>query len=225
MKYQSNITCRDLAPAFRHTFVDTGAVGHDVMHDEDFDRACGYISHDEAAILAAIASAVGGDWLEIGSHTGWSASHIALGADSVVCVDPEFARPDFRGRAWGNMQRAGIAGKIELRILGGFADEKFTGAFIDGNHSPPEPLNDAKMVYDSLRERAAVVFHDFIGWPVHDGVRWLIDQGMKFRIYSTQQMMAVCWRGDIEIPVHVPDPAIDWDGIRRRTRFDFKGES
>ncbi len=233
MIYRSNLTCPDLTPAFKHTFSTVGPFGHAVLHDEDFGRGCGYMSHDEAAILANIAGVVGGDWVEIGTHTGWSIAHLALGGAFLLDgIDPQFQFKPFLARAKENLAAAGFDGKAWLRAVtsaeyfAAAGDEKYSGAVIDGCHSAPAPLEDAQMVLPRLEDRAAVVFHDFRGQPVREGVQWLINQGFKFRVYNTPQMLTVCWRGDIEMPVHTPDPAVNWAEVRgRMSDFDFEGEA
>lgn len=72
----------------------------------------------------------------------------------------------------------------------------------------PIPLQDAQGAHQHLTDNGVIVFHDFIGTPVQQAVAWLIQQGYKYRIYTTPQMVAWCWRGNFEPPEHVPDPAI-----------------
>ena len=71
----------------------------------------------------------------------------------------------------------------------------------------------------------AVVLHDCVGQSVWDGVQHLIDNGFKFQVYNTPQMLTVCWRGEIEMPVHVPDPAINWTPHLAQMPFDWSEES
>jgi len=231
MIYRSNLRCPDLEPAFAHAVSEPYGCGHDVMHDRDFQPGCGFMSHDEAAILYRIAKAVGGDWIEIGTHTGWSAAHVALGASSVAGIDPELRKPDFWSRADENLTAAGVRERIQLwpmtsaEYFAGYVNGHVDGAVIDGDHTAPNPLQDAQRALKALKPRGAVVFHDCVGQPVWDGVQFLIDGGFRFHVYSTPQMLTVCWRGDVEMPFHVPDPAIDWTPARAQMPFDWSEES
>ena len=231
MIYRSNLRCPDLEPAFIHTFRTVGGCNHDALHDEDFDRGCGYMHHDEAAILYHIARAVGGDWVEIGTHTGWSAAHVALGANSVAGLDPSLRGAGFWARANENLTAAGVRERVALwpmtsaEYFAEYAISRVDGVVIDGNHTAPNPLEDARMALKVLKPRGAVVFHDCVGQPVFDAVQFLLAAGFKFRAYNTPQMLTVCWRGDIEMPVHVPDPAVDWTPYRTQMPFDMTRES
>jgi len=231
MIYRSNLEVPDLAPAFSHAVGSPRSFGHDALSDRDFDPDCGYITHDEAALLYNIARLMSGAWLEVGSHTGWSTAHIAIAGCTVVGLDPQFRNPHFFLRTYENLKAVGAVNRVILTAdttEGYFAEPKnrsmkFCGAFIDGNHDSPWPLNDAKTILPHLEDRAVVVFHDFIGRPIRDGVRFLIREGFRFHIYNTPQFLAVCWRGEFSPPIHYPDPSVDWAGHRASmTDFDFR---
>ena len=222
MKYRSNLRCPDLEPAFAHAFSEPYGCGHDVMRDRDFQPGCGYMHHDEAAILYHVAKAVGGDWIEIGTHTGWSAAHVALGASSVAGIDPQLSKPDFWARTNENLTAAGVRERVQLwpvtsaEFFASYVASHVDGVVVDGCHTAPAPLEDARMALKALKPRGAVVFHDCVGSPVFDGVQYLVNNGFKFRVYNTPQRLTACWRGDIEMPFHIPDPAIDWAVWRER---------
>lgn len=231
MRYRSNLTAPDLEPFFSHTYSRSYGCGHDVLSDTVFQPDCGYITHDEAAVLYHIALQFPGRWLEIGTHTGWSAAHIALAGNLVVGTDPSLGDVRFFLRAHENLTAAGVADRVRLYAgmgEGYLAEEKsqmFSGAFIDGNHDSPAPLNDAKAVLPHLLPAAVVTFHDFAGRAVRDGVSYLKSQGFNFRVYNTPQFLGVCWRGAPLVLKHVPDPAVDWIALRRNMPdFDFRGE-
>lgn len=237
MIYRSNLTCPDLTPHFKHLFCTVGPFGHDVPHDwadkgndPDFDvyrLVCGLWTHDEAAILWNIARRVGGSWMDIGAHTGWTSAHIATATlASVMPIDPmldQLASKNFYLRFRENTKMLGDfamwnAGLTSQDIFGPSIGRWFEKGFcIDGDHSRPIPLQDAQGAHQHLSENGVIVFHDFIGTPVQEAVAWLIQQGYKYRIYTTPQMVACCWRGDFQPPEHVPDPAIaaaqpfDWN--------------
>jgi hypothetical protein len=97
----------------------------------------------------------------------------------------------------------------------------YDGVVVDANHDAPCPLNDARNALDHLRESGVIVFHDFWGRPIREGVEYLIKVGLKCRIYDTPAGMAVCWRGDFEPVTHIPDPPINWAKVRRERAPEF----
>lgn len=238
MIYRSNLTCPDLTPHFKHVFCTVGPFGHDVPHDwadkADDDpyfgifKRCGLWTHDEAAILWNIAERRRGDWIDIGSHTGWTTAHI-LGDTShpshyCYAVDPLYGSEEALKRACEQIAAAGPGHSCQFMALNQTSKKFFPechhhidGVCIDGDHSRPIPLQDAQGAHKHLAENGVIVFHDFIGTPVQEAVAWLIQQGYKYRIYTTPQMVACCWRGNFEPPEHDPDTAIasvqpfDWN--------------
>jgi len=90
--YRSNLSCPDFQPKFAHAkpLAHVNACQHTVYGDPSLFEACGYCTHDEAAILFTLASALRGPWLEIGSHTGWGTVHLAAPGNPVIALEPEF---------------------------------------------------------------------------------------------------------------------------------------
>jgi len=206
--------------------------GHDVISDwgekdpEDpvfgLYRNCGFFTHDEAAILHHCAFEIQpGEWVDIGSHTGWTSAHIALAGCDVVAVDSMYGNPEFLQRARDNIKCARLLNDVEF-FIGTSADffkrtdKKYSGVCIDGDHCEPWPLLDAQAALAHAKDDAVIVFHDFIGPPTWTGAKFLIEQGWKFRVYNTAHMLCVCWRGKFNPPGHNPDPSIDWVDIRKR---------
>lgn len=230
--YRSNVSAPDLEPCFERARDMTkyrNAPGHRILCDPDLFAGCGYVTHDEAAILYRTASRIGGRWLEIGSHTGWSTAHIALGASTVYALEPEFIRPVFNDRkdpavffkvfsdniarvraAYPSLAPVDPIPHLSQNVLPLWDGPKFSGCFIDGEHMPPFPQRDAEMLLPHLAADAVVVFHDVLGEPVQDGVKHLVDHGFSWRLYRTPQLLAVCWRGRFTPIDHTPDPAFDW---------------
>ena len=236
MIYRSNLLLPvDLQPGFGATTI-CGTMGHsyghDIICDKDYERNCGFITHDEAAILYHIAKRTPGKWIDIGSRFGWSSAHIALSGSTVFAVDQDYKVPHLLERA-----RANLRGHIEtcLRIVPVaktsneyFEDlmdtEYFDGVMVDGNHDHPCPTEDASNAMDVITGKGVIVFHDFWGRPVQDAVNYLINEGMKCRVYNTPNGMAVCGDFPLEqFPDHVPDPTIDWNMLRKRcVGFNFE---
>lgn len=209
--------------------------GHDVLSDwadkADDDpvfgifKQCGMWTIDEAAILYNIAKQVGGAWVDIGSHTGWTAAHLlSAGCWRVAAVDPMYKVQEFAKRALDNLKTpTGALGYVLLcdtksdRFFAsppvpapGFSliDQGYNGVVIDGDHDTPHPLQDAQNAHKYLAADGVILLHDAIGEPVQEGVLWLIDHGYKCKVYSTPHVVACCWRGDFVPPEHVPDPFV-----------------
>lgn len=195
-------------------------------HELKLYKNCGFLNRDEAAILYQCAKQVGGRWLDIGAHTGWTALHIAAAGDTaVIALDPMFANNEFHTRALANITRAGSAGQIRLMpltsrmylgdsSLGDLAElhePYFSGVMIDGDHCWMNPLYDAVWSLKSLKRTGVILLHDFIGGPVREATKYLMCEGMKCRIYcASSQLLAVCWRGEFTPPDYTPDPNINW---------------
>lgn len=201
----------DLLPAFPHT-AEFIVNGRPTMHDVDFQPSCGYVSIDEARILWQAARDFPGTWCEIGSHTGFSGAHIAHGLDdhgvgdgALVAIEPQYVYLDFFRRARANWHRADVDHLIFpiAALSGSYFDgcrETFTGAFVDGDHEPGKPQEDAATLLPRMAGRCVIVLHDGVGQPVLDAADWLAEQGFTVRIYDTMARLVVCWRGDWEPP-------------------------
>lgn len=199
-------------------------------------KNCGLWTMDEVQILAQCADRLphpwSSTWVDLGAHSGWTSAHIKAGVEGrmVECVDPMLAVPEFRERLLENRpdlrdtrEKAGkelqIHGMTSNEFFGamdskghypggGYAPQGFDGACIDGDHSPGKPLEDARNALAHLAETGVIILHDFIGQPVQEAAVWLMDQGMKCRVYETVHMVAVCWRGDFTPPDYVQDPRV-----------------
>jgi len=247
MIYRSNLTCPDLTSHFKHLSVRPmpHSFGHDVPSDWA-DKAvddpvfglyknCGMWTHDEAAILYNVARETNGQWLDVGSHTGWTTRHIMAGTLHLVhMVDPMYGLPEFTDRMYDNVFRsadpkwlgsAQCFGSIPCGIPSDVFWEHFTdfgldeagnrvcpntfaGICIDGDHEPGAPLQDAMNAAKHLADTGVIIFHDFIGAPVREGVRYLMELGFHCRVFQTPHMIGLCWRGDFVPPDHVPDPQL-----------------
>jgi methyltransferase family protein len=235
MIYRSNLTCPDLTPHFKH--LHSRVMGHSFGHDVPSDWAdkadddpvfgiykrCGMWTHDEAAILYSVSWLLGfADWLDIGSHTGWTSAHILAPIYHPTlycyCLDPMYTVAEFLLRAGQNITASGHSCQYQLDaqtsedffLRASFAHgiRRFRGVCIDGDHEPGKPLEDAVNAAASVTPDGIIIFHDFIGRPVQEAVEWLIEQGFKCRIYLTPHAVALCWRGNFVPPDHVPDPLI-----------------
>lgn len=230
MIYRSNLTCPDLSPHFPMISKPRDwSLGHDVPSDPEFDPNCGWFTHDEAAILYAIAQSLRGDWVDIGSRCGWTMAHIlAGGAMSCVGIDQGYLHQPLMARAERNLLK--VIDPLGYDLYGLSSSQffevrtrYFDGFCIDGDHDAPVPLNDAIGAAACAKPTAAIVFHDFWGQPIRDAVTWLMERHWKARVYCTPNGLAVCWRGDYEPPVHQPDPPVKWKRVleERAPGFDF----
>lgn len=223
MIYQSNLIAPELSHRFRLKDPPLITLGHDMPSDPDYEPNCGFFTHDEAAILFHCAARIGGRWIDIGSRFGWTTAHlIAAGAEDVYAIDPAYADYDLIERAFiGCPQMIPVPLTSEAFFRNYKHRSSFSGVVIDGNHDSPEPFKDA--INSSLLGPDVIVFHDFRGKPIRDGVNALLDLGWHARAYDTPNGVAVCWRcEEFEPPLHVPDPAIDWAQIRAGNKdFDY----
>lgn len=230
MIYRSNLTCPDLAPHFKLLTPAIQMMGHDCPSDPDFGPGCGFLTHDEAAILYRIAKAWPYRWVDIGARFGWSTAHIAAAMPMAVTpVDPELAMQGPSARFETNADHCWdeifeVAAVTSEAYFARPREQPIQGAMIDGNHDAPEPTLDA---IRAIKAGAKVlVWHDFQGQPIQDAVMVVTgNDEWKCRVYDTPNGMAVAWLDGCSFvpPDHVPDPAIDWNEVRRTRAgaFDF----
>jgi hypothetical protein len=75
----------------------------------------------------------------------------------------------------------------------------------------PNTLQDAKVCSEYAAEDCMIFFHDLAFPDVARGWRYFVGKdGWNTRIYHTQQLMGLAWRGKVTPPEHVPDPTYDW---------------
>jgi hypothetical protein len=186
-------------------------------------KNCGLWTMDEARILYSVASEVGGRWLDLGCHTGWTSAHQAAAGCIVTAVDNMLPVRSFYDRFQENVEGWDIvpfAGTTQEFFAATPEDVRFDGVVIDADHEHPWPLTDAKNGAAHLQQRGVILLHDFIGRPVRIAVEWLMNQGFRCRVYWTPHMVACCWRGDIALPDYVPQQHIDWQQVKMSMR-DF----
>ena len=234
--------CPDLRPHFAHLHWRPMAHAYGVEVASDWaDKAeddqvfglykkCGFWTRDEAAILYHAASQVGGDWVDIGSHTGWTTAHILEGLyrrGHVVAVDTMYSNQEFGGRAIANLvsyhpslvelTHYGISLVCETsaRFFASVAqnspEASFSGVVIDGDHDDPTPTTDvAQAVCRLKREAGVIIFHDARGGPVKKAVRWLLNYFPEFKhqVYQTPHGVVVCWRGEFDPPEYEQLPGV-----------------
>ncbi len=195
----------------------------DIPHNWYVDRrqpAVGFVSRDEAHILHNTARRfVGASALEIGCWLGWSACHLALGGVRLDVIDPLLGEPDVYASVHQSLSCAGIINRVTLvpgrspaRVfeLVGLHRRQWNLFFIDGNHEPPGPTNDAKAVAAIAPPDALVLFHDLACPSVADGLAVFRAQGWQTMIYQSMQIMGVAWRGAAQPVAHIPDPSVPW---------------
>lgn len=244
MIYRSNLEAPDLSGNFRYLVSrEMGhSFGHDVPSDwRDKDEAdpvfglyknCGMWTQDEAAILYSVARKVKGNWVDVGSHSGWTAAHIiAGGATHVDMVDPLYADGRFVNRAVANMARYSGRWQLRAQTSAAFFDDPRVhaadGIVIDGDHEPDEPLKDAIAAAEHLSPFGVILFHDFVGLPVREAVRYLMTQcGMRCKLYLTPHVVACCWwshSNPFTPPVHKFDVNLTFHDLPARwPEFDWR---
>jgi hypothetical protein len=225
MIYRSNIVAPDLRRHFKHLNPAIQLMGHNMPSDPDFDPNCGSFTHDEVAILYAIGQQVGGTFLDIGARMGWTAAHLAEAGCSVIALDPEYTRREFLQRAVRNTRHWNMIVPVAMTSAEWFASvtRPIDGCVIDGCHDEPEPARDGAGA--AAAGARVIVYHDFQGKPVRDGVTMLMDVGWHCRVFDTPNGMCVLWRKGFDFvpPDHQPDPLIHW-GRNREMQTDFAFE-
>lgn len=178
--------------------------------------ATGNASVEEAACLYTLAKPfAGGRGLEIGTHFGWTAAHLLAAGLRLDCVDTAFDDPTRIAAVSQALDSVPCAGTYRLwagaspGILAKVraADpDPFAFAFIDGNHDGDAPAEDARAVIPLMAEDACVVFHDMTSPHVAAGLEACARAGFRTRLWNTQQILGVAWRGNVDPPEHVADP-------------------
>lgn len=201
-------------------------ITHTWYIDPDFPY-CGFLSRDEAHILYNLALEFKGRrCLEIGSHVGWSTVHLALAGIQLDVIEPQLSfDPRILLSVIDALRRAGVQQNVNL--VPGFSPAAVTSLvkraekqnetlrwnfiFIDGNHDGEGPLDDARVVEQYAADDALIIFHDLAFPDVAKGWRHFVGkEGWSTRIYNTQQIMGIAWRGNVTPLTHIPDPAFDW---------------
>lgn len=226
MNYVSNLGLPPELPNFTNLW--SRPMGHSFSHDVPSDwsdkadhdpvfgifKRCGCWTSDERAILYTVAKQLPGPWCDIGCHTGVTSATIQVGCgDDVYCVDYMLGHDEFLARFRNNTgwEAEFVEFPMKSEEFWEWRTNRymlFSGVCIDGDHNPPTPLTDAQSAHECATPTAAIIFHDAIGEPVRDGVRWLMDHGWQARIYWTPHVVALCWRGDFTPPYHEADHGI-----------------
>lgn len=198
------------------------------------------MSRDEAHILynLALKFVCRGRCLEIGSHVGWSTVHLALAGIQLDVVEPQLSQdPRILLSVIDALRRAGVQKNVNL--VPGYSPEavdalvekkavqnalnnalnaqssnnhlKWGLIFIDGNHDAEGPLKDAIVAERHADVDSLVIFHDLAFPDVARGWRHFVGrEGWSTRIYHTQQIMGIAWRGNVTPLDHYADPSFDW---------------
>src|SRR5574337_498517 len=193
----------------------------------------GFIDRDEASVLYSNARLFRGrEGIEIGAWRGWSTAHlIAAGLGSLHVVEPLLREGAWRAEFEQVVDRAG--GKDTTVLVPesspdavtrlGEMGERWSFAFIDGDHDGDAPARDALALAPYLEATAMVLFHDLVSPHVAKGLRALEGRGFNVMAYQTAQMLGVAWRGEVAPVAHKPDPDQNWDVPDHLRRIPISG--
>lgn len=193
----------------------------------------GFIDRDEASVLYSNARLFRGrEGIEIGAWRGWSTAHlIAAGLGSLHVVEPLLREGAWRAEFEQVVERAG--GKDTTVLVPesspdavtrlGEMGERWSFAFIDGDHDGDAPARDALALAPYLEATAMVLFHDLVSPHVAKGLRALEGRGFNVMAYQTAQMLGVAWRGEVAPVAHKPDPDQNWDVPDHLRRIPISG--
>lgn len=196
---------------------------------------CGLWTRAEADLLHAIAMQFPGEWLEIGAHTGFCTEKIAdanwthptHSEGTVTAIEPMFGLREWYERFVENVDDGKIRGPWNSGKIMPWAGlssqffvvnknrpehqrQTFDACLIDGDHEGGQPWRDAVNCYEVLNERGVIILHDFRGGPVYDAAKYLVDQGMNWRVYPSVNMVFVAWRGEFSPPPDIQEGETDW---------------
>jgi predicted O-methyltransferase YrrM len=180
---------------------------------------CGYSNRDEVLLMYNVAKTFSsGAGLEIGCYFGWSTAHLARNFERFDVVDPILSSPSLP-EIEASLSAAGVRERCKLH--GGLSPEipvqigrehgpLWSFALVDGDHALPAPLADTAGVEPFMLADAAIVFHDLYCPPVGEALNYLKWRGWKTRACQTANGVGIAWRGSIQLPVHIPDPRVQW---------------
>ena len=121
-------------------------------------------SHATGLLCQAVRNAGDGDYIEVGSLYGGSAITAALtkkefklGGD-VFCIDPHPRNIYKQAESFGVNDRIIVYSGLLEEFLEK-SEGKFSCAFIDGDHRPPHPLEDAQRLFGRLN--GYLIFDDY----------------------------------------------------------------
>jgi hypothetical protein len=72
---------------------------------------------------------------------------------------------------------------------------------------------DAKVCCKYSDNDSMVIFHDLAYPEVANGFAYFVKEcsnQWKTKIYQTQQIIGIAWKGNITPPEHIPDPKFNW---------------
>jgi len=212
------VTCPDLRGCFRHYEwrpMHSGGVlvGSDWADKQADDPVFGIHKNSgswtmqEIAILYAVAQKVGGSWLDIGGATGWTAAYLAMAGCEVRAIDPMYAVPEFRARACENLSHPLLWHADKVRLCPKPSDvffdvdtSTFNGIVIDGDHEPPQPLNDAIHADSRVVWGGVILLHDLIYAGPQEAYNWLRAHTWLGEVYETTHRVAVCCLEPFALP-------------------------
>lgn len=235
-EFESHFPYRELGHKHQHPWTDLRSW---VPHHWWVDRRnplMGFLSADETSVLYTLAGLIpDAHALEIGSHRGWSTAHIAASVQSLAVIDPAFSERARMEDVSYVLKKCGVMEKCSLyegfspskvTELGRFfGDRRWDFAFIDGDHEGDASRADAEALLPFMANTAVVVFHDLASPDVANGLAYMRSLGWNTMVFQTMQIMGVAWRGNVTIPVHTPDPEVQWSLPNHLRSFAVSGET
>lgn len=171
---------------------------------EDESAVC--CTEKEALILHELTKRIKPSlFIEIGAYAGWSSAHIlkALKYPSIfIAVDnfSECKNPQLiKSLLYQELKRYDYALKVEqdsTEFLNNFK-EKADVIFIDGFHRDGKPLADIKAAVKVLKPDGYIILHDTWMPNVDKACDYLIQQGYKSWMFTTDNQLEIYTKGDL----------------------------
>jgi hypothetical protein len=196
----------DLSPYFKHAQLAVRQGGETSLCDPELNTEHHYLSCKEADLLHRIATICSGDWLDIGSQTGWTAAHIAAAGSRVVALDPGYSDVSLKARAERNLLTAKLHNNVLLLAKSGvdflqsMPKARFPGICIGCDPETGNPLIPAPMAAAALQHDGCIFMRDYACLSTQEAVTWFRSFGFRARTWDTLHGVAVLWRGEFEIP-------------------------
>jgi predicted O-methyltransferase YrrM len=193
-----------------------------ISREDKRQPGVGFVTWDESTVLMNVAKRFShGLGLEIGCWMGWSTVCLALSDIHLDVIDPGLGSGMQADTVRYALQAAGVAERVNLvkglspedvHVLGQ-KGHRWTFCFIDGDHAGDAPRRDISAVLNYCEPDCAIMCHDTINENVYEAMSNLAQCGWQVTFLQTAVGLGIAWRGKIDPPQHIADPAVNWRAV------------